>query len=307
MRRLFLLLCVCGCAVADDGIKPFLGRWDLTVVNDGREYASWMEVTLDQGTPKARAVGHGGAAHFVDALELKDGELQFTYGDWFDTFEHVRYRCRLAGKSLTGTVTRESGKAMPLSGEPAPALDRPEPGAWGEPVPLFNGKDLTGWRPDDPKVNKWTARDGELVNTETGSNLVTTAEFTDFKLHLEFNCPKRSNSGVYLRGRYEIQIETADGDVRPLGILGAIYGYIAPLVMLPKKAGEWQSLDAKIVGRRVTVALDGTVIIADALIPGPTGGALDSREGRPGPIYLQGDHGSIRFRNITIAPARNAR
>jgi hypothetical protein len=143
-----------------------------------------------------------------------------------------------------------------------------------------------------------------LTNTKTGVNLVSRDTFTDFKLHIEFRYPKDSNSGVYLRGRYEVQIEDST-ELEPVSErLGAIYGFLAPNENVSKQPGEWQAFDITLVGRLVTVVLNGKTVIGTQEIPGITGGALDSDEGAPGPLLLQGDHGSMEFRNIVLTPAK---
>jgi hypothetical protein len=142
----------------------------------------------------------------------------------------------------------------------------------------------------------------QLVNEAKGSNIRTTATFDDFKLHLEYRCPEGANTGVYLRGRYEIQIQV--GPCRnPINCLGSIYGFLAPATVLEPKPDEWRTLDAELVGRTVTVMLDGKLLIDSQEIPGPTGGALDSHEALPGPLLLQGDHSRNEYRNITIRTA----
>jgi Domain of Unknown Function (DUF1080) len=194
-------------------------------------------------------------------------------------------------------------------------LKRDKPPKWGEPVELFNGKDLTGWStsppgPDTfppPKVanaDSWTVRDGLLVNTKAGVNLVSERKFTDFKLHAEFRYPKGSNSGIYLRGRYEVQIEDNHGLDPDSHLIGGIYGFLNPSTNPSKPAGEWQTIDAELVGRVVTVHLNGERIIDRQTIPGITGGALDSDEGAPGPIMLQGDHGPIDFRRVRVVEGK---
>jgi hypothetical protein len=185
----------------------------------------------------------------------------------------------------------------------APALDRKAPAAWGDPEPLFNGKDLTGWMPDEPGRNQWKAIDGELVNGKAGANLRSTRKVQDFKLHVEYNCPEDGNSGIYLRGRYEVQVEYEPQDRNDkFHGMGAVYGFLAPSTQLPKKPGEWETFDITLIGRRVTVVRNGVKTINDEEIPGITGGALDSDEGKPGLIYIQGDHtGGMKYRNITIA------
>ena len=144
--------------------------------------------------------------------------------------------------------------------------------------------------------------DGVLLNKEHGANLKTTRKFDDFKLHLEFNCPEGGNSGIYLRGRYQVQIEyAAEGVNDKLHGMGSIYGFLAPAADLPRKPGTWETLDITLVGRMVTIVRNKVKTIDDREIPGITGGALDSNEGDPGPFYIQGDHtGGMKYRNITI-------
>jgi hypothetical protein len=145
---------------------------------------------------------------------------------------------------------------------------------------------------------------GVLTSPESGDNIRTLASFDDFKLHIEFRYPKGSNSGVYLRGRYEIQIEDNQGKEPQSVYLGGIYGFIDPWLNAAKAAGEWQSYDVTLIGRMVTVVANGQTIIYKQEIPGITGGAIDSNEAAPGPIMLQGDHGPIEYRNIIITPAK---
>ena len=152
--------------------------------------------------------------------------------------------------------------------------------------------------------NQWIAENGILKSPKSGSNLLSKEKFNDFKLHLEFRVPVGSNSGVYLRGRYELQIMDSYGEEPGSTLFGGIYGYITPNENASKPAGEWQSYDITLVGRRITVVANGKTVICDALIPGITGGAIDSREGEPGPILLQGDHGPIEFRNMVITTAK---
>jgi hypothetical protein len=147
--------------------------------------------------------------------------------------------------------------------------------------------------------------DGILTNAGGGGNLVTTRSFEDFKLHAEFRYPKGSNSGLYLRGRYEVQIEDSPERLEPGPLhVGGVYGFLPPTENAAKAPGEWQRFDITLVGRRVTIVLNGRTVIADQIIPGITGGALDSDEGAPGPIYIQGDHGPIEFRRLVLTPGR---
>jgi hypothetical protein len=144
-----------------------------------------------------------------------------------------------------------------------------------------------------------------LTNTASGANLMTTARFGDFKLHLEFRYPKGGNSGVYLRGRHEVQIEDNAEQEWPATVhVGGVYGFISPNENAAAGPGQWNTYDITLIGRRVTVVLNGKTIIGDQVIPGITGGAIDSDEGAPGPILLQGDHTAVEFRNIRITPGR---
>ena len=133
----------------------------------------------------------------------------------------------------------------------------PEPGR--KPEPIFNGHDLNGWEPIPATAkNNWVAEDGDLVNTAHGANIKTTRKFEDFKLHIEFNCPEDGNSGIYLRGRYEVQVEYEKVDANDrFHSIGAIYGFLAPEIELPRKPGTWESFDITLVGRYVTIVRDG--------------------------------------------------
>ena len=182
---------------------------------------------------------------------------------------------------------------------------------WGKPITLFNGRDTTGWRFSDPsRARSWEVEEGMLISSGRGANIMTIPQFDDFKLHLEFNCAPRSNSGVYLRGRYadlkhlEVQIETDSEEEPPSHHTGAVYGLLAHSPELPRRSGEWQSFDIILVGRTITVVQNGQTVIDHQEIPGIKIGALDRHE-VPGPLYLQGgEDGRVAFRNIVITPAQ---
>src|SRR6266566_295517 len=207
----------------------------------------------------------------------------------------------LAGNALSGAAIMPDGTRLPLTGVRAPALHGTRIVQWARPVRLLKGVDLAGWHPMPGGESAWQMVAGMLTNAKAGANLATDASYGDFKLHVEFRYPTGGNSGIYLRGRYEVQIEDPSLGVVATEGLGAIYGFIAPNEQAAKAAGEWNSYDITLVGRLLTVVLNGREVIARQNIPGPTGGALDSNEGAPGPIFLQGDHGPIEYRNITIA------
>ena len=284
---------------------PIIGRWDLTVQGTNGPYPSWVEVTLSGNrTLVGRFVAGGGSARPIARVDYANGTMRFAIPpQWDRDTANLVFEATLEGDLLNGTVTTSSGEKQRFTGKRAPLLRRTGSVSWGAPITLFNGENLAGWKPGNG-TNQWKAIDGVLQNTNGGANLITTETFTDFKLHIEFKYPKGGNSGVYLRGRYEVQVED-NGDVEPQSVhLGGIYGFLVPNENASKGPDAWQSFDITLIGRRVTVVLNGRTIIADQTIPGITGGALDSDEGMPGPIFLQGDHGPVAYRNIVITPAR---
>jgi hypothetical protein len=207
------------------------------------------------------------------------------------------------GGKLTG-VQKSGDQTTQLTGVRAPALNHPAPKAWTTPQALFNGKNLDGWEPiGDPAKSHWVVKDGVLLNEARGANLRSTRKFEDFKLHFEVNCPENANSGFYLRGRYEVQLEYEPAGSEPMERqMGSVYGRLAPSSELPRTPGKWETFDVTLVGRTVTVARNGVTTIDGKEIAGITGGALDADEGKPGPFYIQGDHtGGLKFRNITVS------
>ncbi len=307
MKRIILAL-IAAVALRAPGLsqkagQPLAGRWDLTVTTPKDTYPSWMEVTQSGGQPQVRVVGRFASVHPATDVKLDASRLAFTTSEWLDGETKVAWEFHAGSGKLTGTQKRADGVEGQIVAVPAPALRREAPAAWSKPEPLFNGKDLTGWEPDDAAHNHWVAQDGELLDQAAGANLRTTRKFGDFKLHIEYNCPSGGNSGVYLRGRYEVQVLYDKSD--KLHDMGSIYGFLAPAVDVAPRPGQWESYDVTLVGRSVTVVRDGQTTIDHQEIPGITGGAIDSREGEPGPIYLQGDHtGGMKYRNITIAVPR---
>ena len=297
--------------VAQDD-KAFLGRWDMTVTPaTGKPYPQWIELTDDGGKIEGRVQPRGGAWHPITDAHLETGKLIVTVGE-AGPGSPVTWELTSPGAGRLSGVERRGDVGGPmLAGVKAPLLDRPMPKQWTKPESLFDGKDLKGWEPvGNVENNKWVARDGELVNDNPevpgqrghgAANIMTTRKFQDFKLHIEVNCPEGGNSGIYLRGRYELQVGTEGGKI-PSHEMGAIYSYYAPPEGAENNLGRWTTFDVTLVGRHVTVLRDGKMYHDNVEIPGPTGGALDSNEAEPGPFYLQGDHhGVIAYRNITVS------
>jgi hypothetical protein len=200
-------------------------------------------------------------------------------------------------------MTFPDGKSFPWTGVRAPRLAGQSTPAWGTPIRLLHTNDLGGWHASGA-TNQRSVTNGVLSSPRSGTNIVTDRTFGDFKLHIEFRYPKESNSGVYLHGRHEVQIQDDFGKEPANDRFSGIYGFISPSVIAAKPPGEWQSFDITLVGRMVTVVANGRQVICNQEIPGITGGAIDSNEGAPGPLLLQGDHGPVDFRNIVITPAR---
>jgi len=293
----------------NESAQSFLGRWDLTLKTPSREYPSWLEITQESGQLKALLVSRWGHARPLPKIELSHGQITFVSSkEEEDRKDDMVFVGTLSGQKLSGTTSGQDGTPWQWTGERAPDLKRKrktEP-KWGEPKQLFNGKDLSGWRPSDPNATAtWKVENGTFLSPGHGPELITDAKFEDFRLHIEFNCAPKSNSGVYLRGRYEVQIEDDPVPEGPTMRTGGVYGFLAPSPEQPRRPGEWQTYDITLVGRVVTVVQNGQTIIDQQEIPGITGGALDSHEGLPGPIYLQGsEDGHVAFRNITITPGR---
>jgi Domain of Unknown Function (DUF1080). len=227
--------------------QSFSGRWDLTIKTQKDTYPSWMEVTEQAGKPEVRIVGRVASVHPATDVKLSGGKLSFSTTEHFGKRIKVDWEVTAQGGKLTGTQKREDGVTGQLTGLPAPALDR-KVSDWQKPQPLFNGKDLTGWEPlitepGKPVKSNWKAEGGELVNAAPGANIRTKRKFQDFKLHVEYNCPKDGNSGVYLRGRYEVQVEYESVNLNDkLHGMGSIYGFLAPAEVAPRP-GQWETLD----------------------------------------------------------------
>jgi hypothetical protein len=282
------------------------GRWDLTLTTPKGELPSWIEVSGDKGREKLVMVGVSEHAAPLKKFELKGDEIQFVSPKDEEGFSNdMLFKGKLAGGQLVGTVTDSAGDAWTWKGARAPKLIRKIQPEWGASIKLFNGKDLSGWHLSGTSTGStWKVENALLLTPGNGPELISDAKFSDFKLHVEFKCGPSSNSGIYLRGRYEVQIET-DSVAEPNSHhTGGVYGFLDPTPEQPRKADVWQTFDITFIGRRVTIVQNGVTVINDQEIPGITGGALDSHEGLPGPIYLQGsEKGTVSYKSIVITPA----
>ncbi len=308
LLALFLLMAMpfkSQCGNSTPGEQPIIGRWDLTVQTEKQSVPSWLEVKLSGfKTLVGYFVGDAGSARPISKVNFKDGKVSFSIPpQWDNSDNDMVFEGTVENDQLKGVITSCSGAKYSFVGVRAPLLKRTTVPEWGKPITLFNGKNLDNWH-SQQQENQWVAENGILKNPKPGSNLITNQKFNDFKLHIEFKYPEGGNTGVYLRGRYEVQIEDSKGKEPASIYLGGIYGFLTPNENVAKSPNEWQTYDITLIGRRVTIVANGKTIIADQIIPGITGGAIDSKEGEPGPIMLQGDHRPAEYRNIVITPAK---
>lgn len=334
LRSLFLLagLLICASSLQAKGpYDKFLDRWALTIPNDR---AGWLEVTEEDGYYDASILWGGGSVLPVDSVvfsdkntlvitRTKDVEHKDSDGDvvrtqrFTDTItatvkgDKMSLSIQTPNRNGKGSKLEEfTGKRIP----PLPSKPNLKKVKYGKPVVLFDGKNLDKWKllnPDD--ANGWSVENGVLANDPVQidgkpkkhyGNLRTKDTFEDFNLKLEVMVNEGGNSGIYLRGIYEIQVASTYGRKLDSHYMGGIYSRVAPAVAAEKMDGEWQTYDITLVDRHATVILNGVTIHDNVPLMGVTGGALWSDESKPGPIYLQGDHTQASYRNIILTPVK---
>ena len=292
-------------STSNSGEQSVIGRWDLTVQMGDQSVPSWLEVKLSGlKTLVGYFVAEAGSARPISKVNVQGGKISFSIPpQWDNSDMDMVFEGFLENDKLKGVITSSSGIKYNFVGERAPLLTRNSSPEWGKPIVMFNGKNLDGWH-SQKSNNQWVVENGILRSPKPGTNLITNQKFDDFKLHIEFRYPAEGNTGIYLRGRYEVQVEDSKGKEPASIYLGGVFGFLTPNENVAKSPEEWQTYDIILIGRRVTIVANGKSIICDQIIPGITGGAIDSKEGEPGPIMLQGDHKPADFRNITITPAK---
>lgn len=301
---------------------PFIGRWALVLQNGG---AGWLGVEEKDGALSASVLWGGGSVvptagarvegDNLIVTRLSNAKKKDSAGKEITEKVTETLTIKVSGDALTGTTVKAKAEGKTFgqgefTGKRIPAIPaRPDLTAvkFGEPIQLFNGKDLTGWRLIRPQDdNGWSVENGALVNRVVKGkhfgNLRTDAEFEDFNLKLEVRTQEASNSGIYLRGIYEVQVMESFGKPLDSHHMGALYSRITPAVNAEKPIGEWQTMDITLVDRHLTVILNGKSLIDNQPVLGCTGGALTSDEFKPGPIFLQGDHTNVDFRNMVLRP-----
>lgn len=311
-----------------EGIDTFLGRWALTIPGGG---AGWLSVT-DEGDYYDSSILWGGGSVLDTASTYVDGDTLYVTREHKETRKDKngkRIKTNIFIETISATVkgddltlTRRNpnrnGKSVSVetfTGKriadlpPAPDLSKVK---YGKPIELFKKNSLDGWKMvNDSQKSAWSIKNGVLINNplqpENGKhirygNLRTVAEYEDFRLTTDLSVDINGNSGIYLRGIYEVQVMESYGMPRDNHHLGAVYSRITPSKAVERAPGKWQTLDITLVDRHITVILNGTTIIDNQPLLGCTGGALWSDEFRPGPLYLQGDHSAVKYRNMILTP-----
>ncbi len=280
-------------------MSDLYGRWDLTIADGSGHYASCVELRADGGW----FVGKVGSARPVPMIEVVGDEVTWQLPKQYEgRSDDLRFHARLVDGGLVGSTTLESGAPTTFAGKRQAPLTRPWQPIFGQAHELI-GASLAGWKGRDQGLeNHWSIKDGLLDNATHGCDLLTEALFDDFRLVAEYRYPEGSNSGIYLRGRYEYQILDDYGTAPHVGGSGAIYGFIAPTQNSVRRFGEWNTAEITLLGRQITVVLNGVKVVDHQEISGITGDAIESEEGNPGPILLQGTHGPVQFRKLSLQP-----
>lgn len=311
-------------------ISEFIGQWTIDIEGGS---VGWIEVRQEDKYLDADVLWGGGSVLPVSNIFLAKDQILIiqrsanvvrksdennnpvrtqVVTSWLEIAKN--------GEKITGILLSPRRNGLSVDTTTFEGIKLPPPPAapdltavkFGTPITLFNGKDLTGWKLiNEKQKNGFTAENGILTNNPVQvegtahvsyGNLRTEQEFEDFNLKLEVNVPAGSNSGVYLRGMYEIQVvDSYKKELDPHN-MGAVYSRIKPTIGAEKPAGEWQTMDITLCARHATVILNGVKIIDNQPIYGPTGGAMKSDVFAAGPIYLQGDHGKVSYRNIVLTP-----
>jgi hypothetical protein len=290
--------------------NPYVGRWNLTGTGENSNYVYWLEVKDEGGQLSGMLLNRGGHPLKLASIKVQDGELIFSPAAPARG-PAPEFHARLQGSTLAGSVKQGERTIEFVGAHPPkwPAADANASHKFGKPVDLFNGKSMDAWDVQiKNRPSKWSIVDGAMTNNPpSDNNLISKQKVQDFKIHAEYKLDTNSNSGIYLRGRYELQVLDDYGKEPFDRSHMSVYGWHAPLVNASKPVGEWQTMEATLVANKVTVVLNGKKVQDNATIEAITGGALDANELEPGPIMLQGDHEKVWYRNVTVTPITDAR
>lgn len=317
----FALLALTGSLPFDfaQGNAQFMGRWNMTGTGDNAGVVYWLAVSEEGGVVKGRFLNRFSSPYDLANIKIENGELSFWNNPPRDNPQappNPVWRAKVVDGKLVGTTTntRRDGTTSVINwvGVRPPTwpsnLNANGRHTYGKPVSLFDGKTMDAWGVQHTQnPMNWSVIDGAMTSADKGgNNLVSKQKFQDFKLEAEFSVAPKSNGGIYLRGRYEMQVlDDAGQPLTPQSQL-SIYGRTPPMVNASKPADEWQTVEIIVVGNVVSATLNGQKVQDNAVIGGITGGALDANETEPGPIMLQGDHGKVAFRKVVVTPITRA-
>ena len=304
----------CKCAAPNSCIKcdPVVGNWGLELGYDAMKAGHMIASRDALGKPQALVLWRWASPVAMTNVKFDGNKFSFDHPWGFKVEGEVT--C----KDLTAKTIEKDGKpGISVKGWRNPPIAEgvsTKDAKFGAPIDLLKDG-LNGWEPlEKSGKNGWSFKDGVLSNklglkadgswAGGGLNLRTKrADFLDFNLEYDVRVPKNSNSGVYLRGRYEIQVVDSYGKPVNEHNMAAYYGRVVPKVAAEKPAGEWQHVNVTLYKRHLTVVLNGKTIIDNTPVVGVTGGAVDANEFVPGFIYLQGDHSDADFKNMILRPA----
>lgn len=288
--------------------NPFAGRWALQSDTASGSRVFWLEVRDGAQTIGSFFGATGGRLASIRDAQLINGELRFVVERRYDgtppRVVRAFTRAWMNGPGLKGS-TEIDDTLYRWTGWRSPEIPDRDDGSWkeGTPLGLLRSGLPALTTAVHGRLSEWQFNGVVLRNVTPRANLLVTRDkFWNFKLHVEYKLPPKGNSGIGLRHHYELQL--ADDHGEPPDVHGnvSLYSRIAPHVNASRPANQWQKLDLRLVGRDLSVVLNGRNVIDRARIEGLCGLALDPWEERPGPIALQGDHGPVEFRNVVVTP-----
>ena len=321
------------CSARCKGGCPY-GSWGMKLPFESMNAGHLILEKGKDGKPTAKLLWRWGSPFDItgDDLKVERGGFTLTFGNHKpkdlpqdrSAWRRDRVTAKVTGDWAVCTLQKVDGNGKPV-GEaqtfsakrnppigPAPDL---KAAVRGKPIDILGGTMADFELMEPSKVNGWTLKDGVLSNRiqrdangkslhKNGNLRTKRADFFDFTLKYEVRVLPECNSGVYLRGIYEIQVFDSFGKPVDMHNMAAYYGRVTPRVAAEKKAGEWQTVDVTLYKRHLTVILNGVNIIDNVPVVGITGGAMTADEFVAGPIYIQGDHSDADFRNMVLTPLR---